>query len=352
MKKDIKKFILNSISNHPRDVVKMVMNEFSITRAAVHKHLQKLIDEGIIGKEGKKNSVIYTLQNRQALKNSKKFYYQVGEKSESEIWQDDIRPFLGSIPSNIEEICQYGFTEMFNNIIDHSESTKALVSLEINNEKIKIEVIDYGIGIFKKVALACILLDYREAIVKIHQGKFTTDKTRHSGEGIFFTSRSFDHFTILSNSLMYHKSNTNIDDWYLESKKDFVQDGTSVLMEISLTSKSQIKEKFDQFTNPINYKFDKTQILVSLSKFEEDDFVSRSQAKRLLHGLDQFREIIFDFFKIKSVGQGFVDEVFGVFAINHPKIEFKIINANDDILFMLKRGIANREGMKNIIVFE
>ncbi|HXH30574.1 MAG TPA: STAS-like domain-containing protein [Bacteriovoracaceae bacterium] len=84
-------------------------------------------------------------------------------------------------------------------------------------------------------------------------------------------------------------------------------------------------------------------ILIQLEKFEEDSYVSRSQAKRLLAGLGKFRTIILDFKNIRNVGQGFVDEVFGVFGLEHPEIHFIINNANDDILFMIRRGLKERE---------
>jgi len=31
-------------------------------------------------------------------------------------------PLLKDLKNNVKEICQYGFTEMVNNMIDHSES--------------------------------------------------------------------------------------------------------------------------------------------------------------------------------------------------------------------------------------
>lgn len=40
------------------------------------------------------------------------------------------------------------------------------------------------------------------------------------------------------------------------------------------------------------------------------------------------------------LGPGFVDEVFRVFNNRHPEIEFKVIHANEDVTFMIERGIA------------
>ncbi|MFZ5475538.1 MAG: STAS-like domain-containing protein [Myxococcota bacterium] len=35
------------------------------------------------------------------------------------------------------------------------------------------------------------------------------------------------------------------------------------------------------------------------------EFVSRSEARRLLHGLERFREVVLDFAGVPGVGQGF-----------------------------------------------
>jgi hypothetical protein len=37
-----------------------------------------------------------------------------------------------------------------------------------------------------------------QAILELSKGKLTTDPDRHSGQGIFFTSRMLDEFSILS----------------------------------------------------------------------------------------------------------------------------------------------------------
>ncbi|MCX6112011.1 MAG: STAS-like domain-containing protein [Proteobacteria bacterium] len=79
--------------------------------------------------------------------------------------------------------------------------------------------------------------------------------------------------------------------------------------------------------------------MVKLSDLGEEQYVSRSQAKRILLALDKFEKIILDFKDVKTVGQGFVDEVFRVFKQEHPNIEIEYVNANDNVLFMLKRGL-------------
>ena len=80
---------------------------------------------------------------------------------------------------------------------------------------------------------------------------------------------------------------------------------------------------------------------MELCKFNDEKFISRSQAKRILSGLEKFTYVMLDFSGISSVGQGFVDEVFRVYKSRHPKVEISYKNANKDVQFMIKRGIAS-----------
>jgi len=69
------------------------------------------------------------------------------------------------------------------------------------------------------------------------------------------------------------------------------------------------------------------------------EFVSRSQAKRLVHGLDKFREVVLDFKGVDLVGQGFADEVFRVWAREHPDVKLIPTDMNDAVAFMVERAI-------------
>jgi len=86
---------------------------------------------------------------------------------------------------------------------------------------------------------------------------------------------------------------------------------------------------------------------VNLLAYGEDDtnFVSRSQARRLLSGFNRFTNIILDFDGVRSIQQGFADEIFRVFLSDHPHITIDYINTNEQIENMIKH-------VKNNIVTE
>ncbi len=332
-KQNIKAFLLKEIPQHSGDIVSFAAQKLSVSRMTIHRYLKKLIEGNEIIQTGKQKGMRYFLKNSfdKALK-----FDITPNLSETNIWKKYFEAQFSTFPENILTICDYGFTEIMNNAIDHSEGKRVIIKTELENHCIKIMMIDDGIGIFQKLQNKFHFPNKRESIVALSKGKLTTDPENHSGEGIFFTSRAFDTFSISANGLYYLKNNIE-NDWTLDDKK--IITGTAIVMEISQHSQRTLKSIFNDFTNPDNFKFDKTDVIVKLSQFKEERLISRSQAKRILLGLDKFREVILDFRDVKTVGQGFVDEVFRVFQQKHPEIQIIHKNANDNVRFMIERGI-------------
>ena len=328
----ISDFILQNISAHPSDIVKLSMKEFGITRPAVHKHLKKLIEEKKVVAEGGTKSRVYHLSETVPIC----FYVKVKKGlNESKVWEEHLEALTHKLPKNVYSICYYGFTEMVNNVIDHSGAKSFFVSFQIDKNKVRFLIGDNGIGIFEKIKKTLHLENYREALLHLTKGKFTTDPSKHTGEGIFFTSRAFDEFHLTANEIKYSRFDEN--DWLIHIEKE--TQGTDVEMLIDKDSPKVLKKIFDKYAPAKDdYSFNKTEVLVALGLNPDEVYISRSQAKRILLGLDKFKHIILDFKRVQTVGQGFVDEVFRVFKNEHPQIKITSINANEDVDFMIRRG--------------
>jgi anti-sigma regulatory factor (Ser/Thr protein kinase) len=96
------------------------------------------------------------------------------------------------------KIVYYAFSEMLNNAIDHSDSKTVQVKLKIKDGNCFFVIKDYGIGIFNRLKKGFKLSNDYEAIEHLFKGKQTTFPERHSGQGIFFTSRIADLLEIRS----------------------------------------------------------------------------------------------------------------------------------------------------------
>ena len=67
--------------------------------------------------------------------------------------------------------------------------------------------------------------------------------------------------------------------------------------------------------------------------------MSRSEAGRLVSGLERFREVVIDFGGVELVGQGFADEVFRVWAKDHPDVALIPTAMSEVVAFMVERAI-------------
>jgi hypothetical protein len=229
------------------------------------------------------------------------------------------------------DICQYGFTEMLNNAIDHSGSRDAILRIEQTYSTISMTVIDHGIGIFEKIRRDFELADPRSALLELSKGKLTTAPTRHSGEGIFFTSRMFDQFQIRSGYLFYSRVRHDDSDWLIETKdKPAYEIGTGVVMTVATDANWTTREVFEKYSNDGD-GFRKTHVPVLLARYGGEQLVSRSQAKRVLARFDAFSEVLLDFQGVPEIGQAFADEIFRVFQRSHPDVHVIAINTSPAI---------------------
>lgn len=329
----VRRFIIENVEVHPKDIARLTSQKFGVSRQAVSRHLQLLVEEGCLSSDGNTRARSYSLTPLEAWSKS---YAITASLAEDRPWLQDVAPVLQHLPANVVHLWQYGFSEMFNNAIDHSEGTRIRVSVEKTAASTRITVADDGIGIFRKIRTALDLVDERQAPLELAKGKFTTDPSRHSGEGIFFTSRMFDEFRILSGTVYFSHDHDEVSDWILECEAE--QTGTTALMKLSNHTARTAKKVFDKFSSGEDYGFTKTIVPVMLAKYGDDNLVSRSQAKRLLVRFERFKTVVLDFRGVDSIGQAFADELFRVFPSMHPEVELTPVRANSEVRRMIARA--------------
>lgn len=310
--------------------------------------LKSLLKSGEILKIGSTRGAYYVLntdKNRAALSHTGSKWertYENADLSEADVYDDVVKalPRLGLLHENIRSIFDYGFSEMVNNAIDHSESPTIHTLVEIHDGKLRFEVHDDGIGAFVNVMRKRDLANAYEAALDVLKGKTTTVPDRHSGEGIFFTSKAGDRFVLESGELSLIVDNI-VEDTFLEDAPS--RKGTHVSFEIALNSNRHLdRDVFKPYSVSVEEPaFDKTQVHVKLYRYGAAQ-ISRSQARRLLTGLEKFKVITLDFERVPAIGQGFADEVFRVFQKRHVDITLEYVNANDAVRFMIERAKNNQ----------
>lgn len=310
----------------------------SKSRQWVSTLLKELVKEGKIVNSRSGKFVYYVLPANIALIGNKITQRLSNKNLAEDIIYDELvkkSSFISDLREDTKGILNFTFTEMLNNAIEHSMSESVEVSFEKSDGKIIFEVQDNGVGVFRNIMQKKNLKSDLEAIQELLKGKTTTLPHSHSGEGIFFTSKIADLFTLDSFGYRLRVDN-KINDLFIEKSEPF--EGTKVKFEINEDSGKHLSDVFIEYqAEPGSYSFNKTNVKVKLFS-AGTVYISRSQARRLMANLDKFKFIILDFEGIKTVGQAFADEVFRVFKNKHPEIEVNPINMSETVEFMIKRA--------------
>ncbi|MGH9392854.1 MAG: STAS-like domain-containing protein, partial [Terriglobales bacterium] len=329
-----RRYIVDHVEKYPDQIGQIAAEHLGISRQAVNRHLQRLTRDGALTAKGRTRNKSYALAPLVRWTH----VYAVGPGLEEDaVWRLDVAPRLGHLADNVADIWQYGFSEMFNNAMDHSQGSEIVVFLTRTAAKSEILIMDNGVGIFRKIQGALGLVDERHAILELSKGKLTTAPTGHTGEGIFFTSKLFDSFDILSGGLLYGFGDA--EGWLMEMAKP--NEGTAIWLRLYNHTARKMDKVFLQYASEEDdYRFSKTIVPVRLAKYGEEQLISRSQAKRLLARVEVFTKVVLDFEGIEMIGPGFADEIFRVFSNQHPNIEITPIHTSSAVKRMIARAYA------------
>lgn len=264
--------------------------------------------------------------------------YPTAGLMEDAVWRDlaGSSGAIEGVPDPTFSILQYAVTEMVNNAIDHSTAAEVTVTELRLGSRIRIEVADEGVGIFDNVREKLGLGDNFAALAELTKGKTTTQPDRHSGQGVFFTSKAVDLFVADSGGIRMTVDNL-LPDVAVGTGGRIL--GTLIAFELHPTTKRTLKSVFDAFSDPDDYAFSRTRVPLKLFRTGEH-FVSRSEAKRLAANLERFADVEIDFAGVQDVGQGFVDELFRVWAAAHPGTRITPVNMNPAVEWMVRRSLA------------
>ncbi len=320
--------ILDFLKDHPYCGSPDLCRHLTISRQALHKHMKSLISDGKVQRSGRGKSTRYTLpgkhqpvsdENQSLTRN-----FTINGLSEDTVFTSfaNLLSLQQRMNPYAYDILQYAFTEMLNNAIDHSKADHCRVTVSLNAFDVEFEIRDRGIGVFSSIHKKLQLADELDAVNELMKGRTTTMKERHSGEGIFFTSRLADRFSLTS-----HRTELSFD----QSKADIFlrevrfRQGTNVTFRISRKSRRDMNRIFTHFAPADwDFKFERTELRVQLLN---TTYISRSEARRLLRNVEKYQEVILDFHGVRAIGQGFADEVFRIFPAHHPHIRLKVKNA-------------------------
>lgn len=326
----IRRYILEKIAQGEESLTKVVAETFELNQNSVYTYINALVKEGSIRRVKRG---VYELLSRSYLYRLQRSRGEV--QDETAVFRRYLLPLLTEFPVNVRDIWEYVFSEMFNNVIDHSAAENVLLEIEQNELETTVYLCDDGVGIFEKIKAYFGFEDLDEAISELFKGKLTTDSKNHSGEGIFFSSKIMDLFVIASGGKLFTCNKYEMSS--LQNAPVDTTRGTTVLMSLSNYTHKRTKEIFDQYAD-VDYGFNKTK--VPIKNMFDTSPVSRSQAKRVSFRLDKFTEAEIDFSEVEWMGQGFAHQLFVVFQNEHPEVKLTPTHMSEDVEKMYKHVVS------------
>lgn len=313
-------YILEKIAAGANGLSGSVAETFNISTNTVHSYLNELQDQHIIQKIRRDKYELVT----------KKFTYSLCRSngdldSDTYAMKHCLAPHITALAPNIQQIWEHAFTEMTNNIIDHSGAEHVSIMVKTNYLYTQAGLADNGIGIFEKIRSHFELDSLDDAVCELFKGKLTTDSAHHSGEGIFFSSRMMDRFVIVSDGKIFATDKYSDD---LIADCTPWEKGTCVVMSLSNFTQRTAPEVFNEYAS-VDGGFFQTRI--PLKNIFDTAPVSRSQAKRIAHRLENFQTVELDFDGLDWMGQGFAHQLFVVFQSEHPDTQLLPINMCENI---------------------
>jgi anti-sigma regulatory factor (Ser/Thr protein kinase) len=249
-------------------------------------------------------------------------------------WSRDFAPHF-VLPPDVARMAQHAFTELLNNAVDHCGGTQVTVSMRQTPLQLQLLVSDDGCGLFDRIASAHGIGDPTLAMLELSKGKLSSQPERHTGRGLFFTSRLADVFDLHANASAFQYRGWDHRSWF--RSRPLARQGTSVYLAIALDTPRTLDTVLRAHSlDGDGYGFDRTVVpLRLLTDGDGGALESRALARRVAARLQQFRRAELDFTGIGEIGHGFADELFRVTAHEQPTVQMVPVGAAPRVAAMI-----------------
>ncbi len=244
--------------------------------------------------------------------------YPLAGLQEDQPWRRDFVPFF-ALPAHVQRMARHAFTELLNNAIDHSGGREVTVSMRQTPLQLQLLVSDDGCGLFQRIEQCFAIDEPALAMLELSKGRLTSAPDRHTGQGLFFTSRLADVFDIHANAAAFQCRDWEPRRWH--AGRPATRHGTSVYLAIALDTPRTLDAVLRAHQGKAGQALGRTTVPLHLLAGAEGVLASRAEARRVAARLAQFDSAEIDFAGVGDIGHGFADELFRVFGGDNPGLE-------------------------------
>lgn len=314
-------WITEEALRHPSALATRVAERLGIGRRAAQRLLAQLVRHGWLVSSGSPRRPAHApgLQ-RQVVRR-----YPLAGLDEHTPWVRDFAPCF-ALPPAVARIAQHAFTELVNNAIEHSGGSLVIVSMRQTASHLQLLVSDDGCGLFERLDERFGLDDPALATLELAKGRLTSAPERHTGRGLFFTTRLADVLDLHANRHAFQHRAGDGGRWH--TTRPASERGTSVFVGIALDTTRRVDQVLlSHSLAGDSMAFERTRVPLQLLTGPGTGLESRAQARLAAARLDRFARAELDFAGIGTIGHSFADELFRVYAGAHPGTELVPLHA-------------------------
>ena len=331
---EITAWITPAALRHPLALPQQVAERLGVSPAAARALLRRLVALQWLDRQGTLRKPVY----RPGLLRQVVCRYPLAGLHEDRPWTDDFAPNF-ELPDEVARLAQHAFTELLNNAIEHSGGTGVTVSIRQTPLQLQMLVSDDGRGIFDAIGETFQISDPALAMLELAKGKLSTCPDRHSGHGLFFTSRLADVIDLHANDVAFQQRDWQREQW--QRGRPACQRGSSVYVAICLDTERTLDAVLRRYSlDGLGYDFERTVVPLKLVTGPQLALASRAQARRVAARLQRFRRVELDFEGLAEVGHAFTDELLRVFAHQHPEVELVPVNMAPRVAAMVAASVG------------
>jgi DNA-binding transcriptional ArsR family regulator len=144
----IREFILDQAAMNPRGLARRIAEAYGISRQAANRHLDLLVETGMLEQSGQTRARTYRLRRTSSLSREVRVTPVLNAER---LWEDHIAAILDGDAPTVRDACRGTFSELVRSAAGHRGATWIQFSFANTARDIDITVADDGDGVFEEL---------------------------------------------------------------------------------------------------------------------------------------------------------------------------------------------------------
>jgi hypothetical protein len=194
----IHEFILDRVAIEPRSIARQVAQAYGISRQAANRHLDAMVESGLLEQAGQTRAREYHLRRTSSLSRELRVTPVLNP---DRVWDDHVAPILTGDRPGVRDLCRGAFGELVRNAAAHARASWITFTFMATARHIDLAVSDDGRGIFAVLAQRTGAATARDAAEEVARGARARSSDAPASS-LVLLARNFEHFTIASSGVV------------------------------------------------------------------------------------------------------------------------------------------------------